>query len=128
MNQDTRTDSPVMTGHPNLLPHVRKAQTATSAVRMRLSSTNFSGVEVALNAAPRFDRRRRAGSSRLCKRLYPGPLSPAIPRFEDVRLIPLTGYGQAEDRQRAGFDDQFVKPSGSLGPQPHIHTSWHQLT
>jgi CheY-like chemotaxis protein len=37
----------------------------------------------------------------------------ALPEMTHVRLIALTGYGQAEDRQRAksaGFDDHLVKP------------------
>jgi signal transduction histidine kinase/DNA-binding response OmpR family regulator len=37
----------------------------------------------------------------------------ALPDLEGVRLIALTGYGQAEDRQRvkaAGFDDHLTKP------------------
>jgi CheY-like chemotaxis protein len=37
----------------------------------------------------------------------------AMPHLEGMRLIALTGYGQAEDRQRAqaaGFDDHLVKP------------------
>jgi signal transduction histidine kinase len=37
----------------------------------------------------------------------------ALPGTENVRLVALTGYGQAEDRQRAqaaGFDDHLVKP------------------
>jgi signal transduction histidine kinase/ActR/RegA family two-component response regulator len=37
----------------------------------------------------------------------------AMPALTDLRLIALTGYGQAEDRQRAqaaGFDDHLVKP------------------
>jgi PAS domain S-box-containing protein len=37
----------------------------------------------------------------------------AMPELGDVRLVALTGYGQAEDRQRAaaaGFDDHLVKP------------------
>ncbi|HEV7135056.1 MAG TPA: response regulator [Steroidobacteraceae bacterium] len=37
----------------------------------------------------------------------------ALPVASRIRLIALTGYGQAEDRQRthrAGFDDHLVKP------------------
>jgi CheY-like chemotaxis protein len=37
----------------------------------------------------------------------------AMPALADLRLVALTGYGQAEDRQRteaAGFDDHLVKP------------------
>ena len=37
----------------------------------------------------------------------------ATPELEGLRLIALTGYGQAEDRQRAlaaGFDEHLVKP------------------
>ena len=37
----------------------------------------------------------------------------ALPGMEHVRLVALTGYGQAEDRQRtrdAGFDDHLIKP------------------
>ncbi len=37
----------------------------------------------------------------------------AKPQFKELRLVALTGYGQAEDRQRAlsaGFDDHLVKP------------------
>jgi CheY-like chemotaxis protein len=37
----------------------------------------------------------------------------ARPGFERVRLVALTGYGQAEDRERtrsAGFDGHLVKP------------------
>lgn len=37
----------------------------------------------------------------------------ATPEFAAVRLVAVTGYGQAEDRQRAravGFDDHLVKP------------------
>jgi CheY-like chemotaxis protein len=37
----------------------------------------------------------------------------AMPQLEGVRLIALTGYGQADDRERAiaaGFDDHLVKP------------------
>jgi signal transduction histidine kinase/ActR/RegA family two-component response regulator len=37
----------------------------------------------------------------------------ALPGLHAVRLVALTGYGQAEDRQRAreaGFDDHLVKP------------------
>ncbi|MHB8815051.1 MAG: ATP-binding protein [Steroidobacteraceae bacterium] len=37
----------------------------------------------------------------------------AMPRLRDVRLVALTGYGQAEDYQRsraAGFDDHLPKP------------------
>lgn len=37
----------------------------------------------------------------------------AMPQFSDMRLIAITGYGQAGDRQRAsaaGFDDHLVKP------------------
>src|SRR5262249_12008174 len=37
----------------------------------------------------------------------------ADPRFASTRLIALTGYGQAADRERAlsaGFDDHVVKP------------------
>jgi PAS domain S-box-containing protein len=37
----------------------------------------------------------------------------AVPHLEGMRLIALTGYGQAEDRQKAraaGFDDHLVKP------------------
>ena len=36
-----------------------------------------------------------------------------VPQLRDVRLVALTGYGQADDRQRtreAGFDDHLVKP------------------
>ena len=36
-----------------------------------------------------------------------------IPELKDVRLIAMTGYGQASDRERsaaAGFDDHLVKP------------------
>jgi signal transduction histidine kinase len=36
-----------------------------------------------------------------------------VPKLKTVRLIALTGYGQAEDRERAlgaGFDDHLVKP------------------
>jgi CheY-like chemotaxis protein len=35
------------------------------------------------------------------------------PTFAGLRLVALTGYGQAEDKQRtsaAGFDDHLVKP------------------
>ena len=38
----------------------------------------------------------------------------ADPRAHGVRLVALTGYGRAPDRQRAreaGFDDHFVKPA-----------------
>jgi len=37
----------------------------------------------------------------------------ASAQLRGVRLVALTGYGQAEDRQRAraaGFDDHLVKP------------------
>jgi CheY-like chemotaxis protein len=37
----------------------------------------------------------------------------AIPDLADVRLVALTGYGQAEDKRRteaAGFDSHLVKP------------------
>jgi PAS domain S-box-containing protein len=37
----------------------------------------------------------------------------AIPELRDVRLVAVTGYGQAEDRRRtrdAGFDDHLTKP------------------
>jgi CheY-like chemotaxis protein len=37
----------------------------------------------------------------------------ALPGLEQVRLIALTGYGQAADRERtkeAGFADHLVKP------------------
>lgn len=37
----------------------------------------------------------------------------SLPRLHGLRLIALTGYGQAEDRQRgqaAGFDDYLLKP------------------
>lgn len=37
----------------------------------------------------------------------------AVPRLNGLRLVALTGYGQAEDSQRAyaaGFDDHLVKP------------------
>src|SRR6185437_4693187 len=37
----------------------------------------------------------------------------AVPELSGVRLIALTGYGQADDRDRAiaaGFDDHLVKP------------------
>jgi CheY-like chemotaxis protein len=37
----------------------------------------------------------------------------ALPRFKDVTLVALTGWGQEEDRQRtreAGFDHHLVKP------------------
>lgn len=37
----------------------------------------------------------------------------SVPRLSSTRLIAVTGYGQAEDRQRAraaGFDDHLVKP------------------
>jgi CheY-like chemotaxis protein len=37
----------------------------------------------------------------------------AMPVGRSIRLIALTGYGQAEDRRRAlaaGFDDHLVKP------------------
>lgn len=37
----------------------------------------------------------------------------ALPHLGSLRLIALTGYGQAEDRQRglaAGFDEHLVKP------------------
>jgi signal transduction histidine kinase/DNA-binding response OmpR family regulator len=37
----------------------------------------------------------------------------AIPRFSDMRLIAVTGYGQTEDFERtreAGFDEHLVKP------------------
>jgi CheY-like chemotaxis protein/two-component sensor histidine kinase len=37
----------------------------------------------------------------------------AIPALRDVRLVALTGYGQADDRRRArdsGFDDHLTKP------------------
>ena len=37
----------------------------------------------------------------------------AMPQLEGVRLVALTGYGQADDRERAiaaGFDDHLVKP------------------
>jgi CheY-like chemotaxis protein len=37
----------------------------------------------------------------------------ALPGGRQIRLIALTGYGQADDRQRAlaaGFDDHLVKP------------------
>ena len=36
-----------------------------------------------------------------------------MPQLRGVRLVALTGYGQAEDRQlarSAGFDDHLVKP------------------
>lgn len=36
-----------------------------------------------------------------------------IPKFDDVLLVALTGYGQEEDRQKsrhAGFDEHLVKP------------------
>jgi CheY-like chemotaxis protein len=35
------------------------------------------------------------------------------PQLRDIRLIALTGFGQAEDRRRsmeAGFDEHLVKP------------------
>ena len=38
----------------------------------------------------------------------------ALPGLERVRLIALTGYGQAEDKAQArsaGFDDHLVKPA-----------------
>ncbi len=38
----------------------------------------------------------------------------AIPRLAGLRLVAVTGYGQAEDRQRAaaaGFDDHLIKPA-----------------
>jgi CheY-like chemotaxis protein len=41
----------------------------------------------------------------------------AIPKLRGVRLIALTGYGQAEDQQRAraaGFDNHVVKPLNVL--------------
>jgi CheY-like chemotaxis protein len=41
----------------------------------------------------------------------------ALPGLERVRLIALTGYGQAEDQARAqaaGFDDHLMKPVDSL--------------
>jgi PAS domain S-box-containing protein len=37
----------------------------------------------------------------------------SFPELKDVRLVALTGYGQADDKQRArsaGFDDHLVKP------------------
>lgn len=37
----------------------------------------------------------------------------ADPRWRDIRLVALTGYGQSGDRQRAreaGFDDHLIKP------------------
>jgi PAS domain S-box-containing protein len=37
----------------------------------------------------------------------------AMPRLNRIRLVAVTGYGQAEDRQRtqaAGFDDHLIKP------------------
>ncbi|SAK86982.1 histidine kinase [Caballeronia calidae] len=37
----------------------------------------------------------------------------AMPHLEGIRLVAITGYGQAEDYQRtreAGFDDHLVKP------------------
>ena len=37
----------------------------------------------------------------------------ASPELANIRLVALTGYGQAEDKQRArsaGFDDHLVKP------------------
>jgi CheY-like chemotaxis protein len=37
----------------------------------------------------------------------------AMPELRDVRLVAVTGYGQAEDRRRtrdAGFDDHLTKP------------------
>ncbi len=36
------------------------------------------------------------------------------PEVEEIRLVALTGYGQAEDKERAcaaGFDDHLVKPA-----------------
>jgi CheY-like chemotaxis protein len=36
------------------------------------------------------------------------------PEIEPIRLVALTGYGQAEDKQHAraaGFDDHLVKPA-----------------
>ena len=38
------------------------------------------------------------------------------PALEGIRLVALTGYGQAEDRERAraaGFDDHLIKPADS---------------
>jgi CheY-like chemotaxis protein len=43
-----------------------------------------------------------------------------LPGLERVRLIALTGYGQAEDQARAqaaGFDDHLMKPVESLALQ-----------
>ena len=37
----------------------------------------------------------------------------AMPHLEGIRLVAITGYGQAEDRQRAlasGFDEHLIKP------------------
>jgi len=37
----------------------------------------------------------------------------AMPELSGVRLVAITGYGQAEDRKRtreAGFDDHLIKP------------------
>jgi len=37
----------------------------------------------------------------------------AMPQFNEVRLVALTGYGRTKDHQRtqaAGFDDHLVKP------------------
>ena len=41
----------------------------------------------------------------------------AMPELPDLRLVALTGYGQADDRDRAiaaGFDDHLVKPADLL--------------
>lgn len=65
----------------------------------------------------------------------------AMPQSNGLRLIALTGYGQADDRQRAlasGFDDHLVKPvdlrgldrslaAERSGEGPAAHTAHPQL-
>jgi signal transduction histidine kinase/ActR/RegA family two-component response regulator len=52
-------------------------------------------------------------------------------QLTETRIIALTGYGQAEDRERAlaaGFDDHFAKPVDFARLQKSLTESWDKLT
>jgi signal transduction histidine kinase/ActR/RegA family two-component response regulator len=52
-------------------------------------------------------------------------------QLNETRIIALTGYGQAEDRERAlaaGFDDHFAKPVDFARLQKSLTESWDKLT
>jgi signal transduction histidine kinase/CheY-like chemotaxis protein len=78
---------------------VETAYSATAALECLASrSPEFVLLDIGL---PELDGYQLAGRVR------------ALPHLNETRLIAVTGYGQAEDRQRAraaGFDDHLVKP------------------